>query len=86
MFGAGDDRGAPVVVDHDPGVGTPGGLQRVGDDLQRLGVIQILGAQLHGADAELREPFDPGDTVNNGIETIRIRRAIRIRHARTESR
>ena len=27
-------------------------LQRVGDDLQRLGVVEVLGAQLDGADAE----------------------------------
>ena len=36
--------------------------------------------------AELGEPGDPGHAVDDGIKTIRIRVAIRIRHARKVSR
>ena len=52
MLGAGHDRRAPVVVDHQLGVRALDHLERVADDLQRLGVVEILGAQLNGADAE----------------------------------
>ena len=36
MLCAGDDRRAPVIVDHEFGIGALDGLQRVGHDLQRL--------------------------------------------------
>ena len=86
MLGAGDDRRAPVIVDHEFGRRALGHLERVGHDLQRLGIVEILGAQLNGADAERGQPRDPGDAVDDGIKAIRIRVAIRIRHARTGSR
>ena len=80
MLRAGHDRGAPVVIHHQPGRRAPGHRQRVADDLQRLAVVELLGAQLNGADAEFRQPLNPGDAVDDGIERIRIR------HARTVSR
>ena len=50
---AGDDRRAPVVVDHELRARVPlVDLERIGDDLQRLGIVEVLGAQLDGADAE----------------------------------
>ncbi len=81
MLGAGDDRRAPVVVDHElrracPAVTASASVH----DLQRLGIVELLGAQLNGADAERGEARHPGDAVDDGIE------AIRIRHARTGSR
>ena len=79
MLGAGHDRGAPVIIDHELGVGAPDDLDRVGHRLQRFGIIEVLGAQLNRADAEQREARNPGNGINDGIETIRIR------HARTGS-
>ena len=52
MLRAGDDRRAPVIVDHELGRRALGHLERVADELQRLAVVEVLGAQLHRADAE----------------------------------
>ena len=80
MLGAGDDRRAPVIIDHEFGRRAFCHRERVADDLQRLGVVEILGAQLDGADAERGQPRHPFDAVDDRIELIRIR------HARTVSR
>ena len=81
MLGASDDRRAPVVVDDQPGRRALGDRQRVGDDLQRLAVIEVLGAQLDGADAELasgarprrgcrrRDRSDQDTACQNGVPT-----------------
>ncbi|GCC43866.1 hypothetical protein chiPu_0027954 [Chiloscyllium punctatum] len=79
MLGTGDNSRAPVVVDHELCGRALRHGQRVGDDLQRRGIVEVLGAQLDGADAELGQSLDPVDAVDDGIERIRIR------HARTGS-
>ena len=69
MLCAGNDRRAPVVVDHELWRRVPlGHLERVADDLQRLRVVELLGAQLDGADAEHGQSRHPGDAVDDGVE------------------
>ena len=65
MLGAGHDRRAPVIIDHELCIRAPDDLQRVADGLQRLGIVEVLGAQLNGADAEQRQARDPGDAVDD---------------------
>ncbi len=85
MFGAGDDRRAPVIIDHQFGRVPSVTASASVTICSACGLVQVLGAQLHGADAKRGQPRHPGDAVDDGIELIRIRVAIRIRHARTVS-
>ena len=46
------DRRLPVIVDHELRRGAIGRGERLADQRQRIGGLQVLGAKLHGADAE----------------------------------
>src|SRR5207248_11727319 len=85
MFGASLDRRAPIIVDNDVCRRALGHRKRIADDLQRLGVLEVLGAQLHRSDAKQCKARDPGDAVDDGIKAVRMRVAIRIRQAKKVS-
>ena len=69
VFCAGDDGRAPIVVYHEFCRRALGDLQRVGDDLQGLGVVEVLGAQLDRADAKPAQALDPGEAVDDRIKS-----------------
>ena len=60
------DRCLPVIVDHEPGRGAAGGGQRFAHELERVGLVQVLRAQLDRADAEAGEAFQPRDQSTTG--------------------
>src|SRR5437868_2244431 len=73
MFGASLDRRAPVVIDDEFCRRALDDSECVANDLQRLGVLEILGAQLHRTDAKQCKARDLGDAVYDGIKAVRIR-------------
>ncbi len=69
MLGAGDDRRTPVIVDHELGRSCPWSPASASVTIcSAAGIVELLGAQLDGADAKLGQPPDPRDAVDDGIE------------------
>jgi len=66
MLGAGDDRGAPVIVTTSF-VGVPLVIARASLTIcSARAVVKLLGAQLDGADAEFGQALDPGALSTTG--------------------